>query len=727
MQNVADFNADLYKEIVSELPDGVLVIASGGEIVMFNQKAEVLLGLSPNDTGRLFVEVFPDRGDEYGNFAALMPEILRRCMGSSETLSEISADYINDSGKKFKLLLTADILNSGGERAMSVLIKDITDSSSQSRFLSKMSHEFRTPINAILGMNEMILRECSDEQILEYAEYIQSSGKSLLFLMNDILDMAKIESGRLEINPMEYTTADFLLELWNTVYLRAKEKNLSLSFVVDKSMPKTLFGDVIRLKQITSNILSNAILRSEKGGVELDIACQCADDKNASLIISVKDHGGDFSPDDFNMFKSDSSYGLHISMELIRLMGGSIDTKKNSPQGLIFTACVPQTVIDSQYMGDFEAIRHEHSYSPQSGGLHISKSQNARVLVVDDNIMNITVFKALLKNTGLDIVSAESGKVCLEIAKEQQFDIIFMDHMMPEMDGIETLHQLRDMADCPNKDTPVIALTANALSGAKEFYLNEGFSDFLAKPIDSKQLEEMITRYLADERSGFSLSEDFQASETSDVSSGANNEDGADSYADYEEYGISIADGLGYSGDSMDVYLELMDMFLNNVSKQAMMEQLIVDCDIKNYSIEVHGLKGNARMLGANRLADIAYEHEKQGKAGNLEYVEEHWDELIAVWNETLEGFGEFYRSQTGAADDEIVADDGECFEISQDDMTEVANLITNFETSKAVQQLSDWLKKPLKQEVRKRLKDAFNALDKEYDEDKAIEILSSN
>ena len=351
------------------------------------------------------------------------------------------------------------------------------------------------------------------------------------------------------------------------------------------------------------------------------------------------------------------------------------------------------------------------------------------------NASHITVFKALLKNTGLDIVSAESGKACLEIAKNQRFDIIFMDHMMPEMDGIETLHQLRSIPDCPNKDTPVIALTANALSGAKEFYLNEGFTDFLAKPIDSKQLEEMITRFLADERSGFSLSDAFQASETSVASSASaassdfNDEGGADSYADYEEYGISITDGLGYSGDSMDVYLELMDMFLNNASKQEMMEQLIVDCDIKNYSIEVHGLKGNARMLGANRLADIAYEHEKQGKAGNLEYVEAHWDELVSVWNETLEGFGEFYRSQMGDAADEggIAADDGECFEVSQEDMTEVANLIINFETSKATQQLSDWLKKPLRQEVRKRIKDAFNALDKEYDEDKAIEILSSN
>ena len=391
--------------------------------------------------------------------------------------------------------------------------------------------------------------------------------------------------------------------------------------------------------------------------------------------------------------------------------------------------------IDSQYMGDFEAIRHEHSHSPQGGGLRISESQNAHVLVVDDNVMNITVFKALLKNTGLDIVSAESGRACLEIAQKQRFDIIFMDHMMPEMDGIETLHQLRSMPDCPNKDTPVIALTANALSGAREFYLNEGFTDFLAKPIDSKLLEEMITRYLADGRPSFSFSENIQASEPSDASnvsaclSDFDDKGGADSYADYEEYGISITDGLGYSGDSMDVYLELMDMFLNNASKQGMMEQLIVDCDIKNYSIEVHGLKGNARMLGANRLADIAYEHEKQGKAGNLEYVEEHWDELVSVWNETLEGFGEFYRSQMGDAADEggIAADDGECFEVSQEDMTEVANLIINFETSKATQQLSDWLKKPLKQEVRKRIKDAFNALDKEYDEDKAIEILSSN
>lgn len=727
MQNVSDFNTDLYKKIVAGLPDGIIVIALSGELVMFNQSAELLLGLMPHDIGRPFAEVFPSL-EGRGSFAGMISDILRRCI----EVKEISADYINDGGKKFKLLLSTSILSSSNERVMSVLIKDVTDSSSQSRFLSNMSHEFRTPINAILGMNEMILRECSDEQIREYAEYIRSSGKSLLFLMNDVLDMAKIESGHLEINPMEYETADFLMELWNTVYLRAKEKNLSLSFVTDKSMPKTLFGDVIRLKQITSNILSNAILRSERVGVELDIACRCTDGSDASLIISVKDHGGEFSPDDFNMYKTDSGYGLHISMELIRLMGGSIDIRENSPQGLIFTVSVPQKIVDSQYMGDFEAMRHEQrSYSAQGGRLDISsKFKNASLLVVDDNIMNITVFKALLKNTGLDIVTAESGKACLELAKKQRFDIIFMDHMMPEMDGIETLQQLKSMAGCPNTDVPVIALTANALSGAKEFYLNEGFTDFLAKPIDSKQLNETIIKYLPNECSEFSEpSTACEVPDPTEASEALDETGGADSYADYEEYGISIADGLEYSGESMDVYLELMDMFLNNVSKQEMMEQLIVDCDIKNYSIEVHGLKGNARMLGANRLADIAYEHEKQGKAGNLEYVEEHWDELVSVWNETLEGFGGFYRSQMGDAADEdgIAADDGECFEVSQEDMTEVANLIINFETSKATQQLSDWLKKPLEKDVRKRLKDAFNALDKEYDEDKAIEILNGN
>ncbi len=727
MQNVSEFNTDLYKGIVAGLPDGVIVMTLCGELVMFNQRAELLFCLTPNDIGRPFAEVFPNLEDR-GSFAGMISDVLRRCI----EVKEISADYINDGGKKFKLLLSTGILNSNDETVMSVLIKDVTDSSSQSRFLSNMSHEFRTPINAILGMNEMILRECSDGQIREYAEYIRSSGKSLLFLMNDVLDMAKIESGHLEINPMEYETADFLMELWNTVYLRAKEKNLSLSFVTDKSMPKTLFGDVIRLKQITSNILSNAILRSDRGGVELDIACQCTDGSDANLVISVRDHGGEFSPDDFNMYKTDSGYGLHISMELIRLMGGSIDIKENSPQGLIFTVSVPQRIVDSRYMGDFEAMRHEQrSYSAQGGRLDISsKFKNASLLVVDDNIMNITVFKALLKNTGLDIVTAESGKACLELAKKQRFDIIFMDHMMPEMDGIETLQQLKSMAGCPNTDVPVIALTANALSGAKEFYLNEGFTDFLAKPIDSKQLNETIIKYLPNECSEFS--ESSAACEIPDLTEAPEaleETGGADSYADYEEYGISIADGLEYSGESMDVYLELMDMFLNNVSKQEMMEQLIVDCDIKNYSIEVHGLKGNARMLGANRLADIAYEHEKQGKAGNLEYVEEHWDELVSVWNETLEGFGGFYRSQMGDAADEdgIVADGGECFEVSQEDMTEVANLIINFETSKATQQLSDWLKKPLEKDVRKRLKDAFNALDKEYDEDKAIEILNGN
>ena len=715
MQYTADFSADLYSRIVSDLPSGVIVIAFSGEIILFNQESERLLGLKADDVGKQFCDIFSTHMDE-GSFGMTVSDAVKK----RSTAYGLSADYINN-GKKNKLTLSTSIINADGQEVLSVLIQDATENDAKNRFLSNMSHEFRTPINAILGMNEMILRECHDEQIRTYAEYIQSSGKSLLFLMNDLLDMAKIESGNFELNPAEYETADFLMELWNIVYIRANAKNIRLSFATDNSMPKTLFGDVDRIKQIAANIMLTAISHSTKDGEELSISCRQIDDDNVELIISVKDTGGELFFDNFNTQSDDSSYGLDISMSLVKLMGGNIYITTGSSNELIFTAYVPQKIIDASYIDDFETLRMRSSYSPDVQRM-APCFKNANVLVVDDNHMNITVFKSLLKDTGINITSADSGSACLEIAKQTHFDIIFMDHMMPVMDGIETMQHIKDMPDGPNYTVPVIALTANAISGSREFYLGMGFSDFLAKPIDSKQLEEMIIKYLPEECVEFVYpSPDMKPAD--DVQ-----EADMDSYGSYEQYGISIADGLEYSGSSMDVYLELMGMFLNDTAKQEKLEQLIVDYNMKNYGIEVHALKGNARMLGANTLADIAFEHEKQSKAGNAEYVEEHWDELVSAWNTTLEGFDLFYHSQCGdAADGE--ADDalpeGECIEISADDMAKVAELIGNFQTSEAVTQLKDWLKSPLEQDVRSRLKEALAALEQEYDEDKAMDILN--
>ena len=617
----------------------------------------------------------------------------------------------------------------------------------KSYFLSNMSHEIRTPINAVLGMNEMILRECTDATILSYADNIQSSGKTLLFLINDILDMSKIESGKMEIVPAEYETADMIIDLWNVMYLRAQEKGLNVNFILDEKLPRTLLGDDVRIKQIVTNLLTNAVKYTSKGGVELRAGYSMIGEKMMDLIISVKDTGMGIRQEDMGrLFESfrriderknrnieGTGLGMNIVMSLLELMGGDIEVDSEYQKGSTFTVTIPQRIVSDEGIGDFESVMGKQ----RSGAAKNWKSfvaPNANILVVDDNTMNLGVFQALLKRTKMNIVTADSGRKCLELVKEQSFNIIFMDHMMPEMDGIETLHEIQKLEHFPNEETPVIALTANALAGARESYLREGFKDFLTKPIDAYLLEQMILSYLPDEL--------VQITEQADDLQGENHEElldknretvqsgfeglGPDEQVLQEEYDISLKNGLALVQGELEMYLDIVDLFLKDRKRQEAMQQLIAEENLEEYAISVHGVKGTARALGADKFADIAYEHEMKSKAGELEYVKAHWDELVAVWDNTLMGLQEFYGKYR-AEDDKygVVSDNGgEILQLSQNDLEEVAELLDDFETDQAIEKLKNWIGSPLEQGMHERIKNVLIALEDDFDEHTAIKLL---
>ena len=611
-------------------------------------------------------------------------------------------------------------------------------SRSKSYFLSNMSHEIRTPINAVLGMNEMILRECIDESILSYAENIQSSGKTLLFLINDILDMSKIESGKMEIVPIEYETADIIIDLWNVIYLRAHEKGLTVNFIVDNTLPRILFGDDVRIKQIVTNLLTNAVKYTSKGGIELHAGYERTKEDGVDPIISVKDTGMGIRQEDMGkLFESfrrideeknrnieGTGLGMNIVMSLLRLMGGDIKVDSEYQKGSTFTVTIPQKIISDEAAGDFEAIMSRQR-SGSAGNQKSFVAPEANILVVDDNTMNLSVFKALLKRTKMNIVTADSGRKCLELVKEQSFDIIFMDHMMPEMDGIETLHEIQKLEHFPNEETPVIALTANAFAGAKESYLKEGFEDFLTKPIDANLLEQMIISYLPKEL--VQITEQTETFAIGPEGSGYKlPESLSELQKSLEKYDVSIENGLSLVKGEMEMYLDIVELFLKDRKRQDTMQQLMAEQNMEEYSILVHSLKGNARALGADRLADIAYEHEVKSRDGEIEYVKTHWDELIAAWDNAFEGLQEFY-GRYRAEDDKygMVSDnDGEVLKLSQSDLAEVVALLDDFETEKAIEKLKNWISSPLEQGMHDRIKNALIALEDEFDEYKAIELL---
>ncbi|MCM1261229.1 MAG: response regulator [Butyrivibrio sp.] len=758
MSNQND-HGDLYREIVTNMLEGVMVISMNGKITMLNQAAEHMLGLTQNDIGNSFANVFLTR-DGTDSFT----EVILDTIYEKEKVSNMPVDYLLE-GENRNLSLTTSYIHNEGEKSVVVVIDDVTElnelrdaqtaldkirklnieyekakdeavraNEAKSLFLSNMSHEIRTPINAVLGMNEMILRECNDEQLLSYAANIQSSGKTLLFLINDILDMSKIESGKMEIVKVEYDFADILIDLWNIIFLRAQEKGLTLSFTLDETMPKTLYGDDVRIKQIVTNLLTNAVKYTPQGGIEVCAAYEKTGDEQINLIMSVKDTGMGIKKEDMSkLFESfqrldeeknrnieGTGLGMNITMSLLKLMDGDMKVESEYGKGSTFTVTIPQKIVYGEPTGSFEEIRgkREQNYLKKQQAY---EAPDASVLVVDDNEMNRKVFQALLKRTKMKITTADSGRQCLELVKKEHFHIIFMDHMMPEMDGIETLHEIRKLSDFPNENTPVIVLTANALSGAKEGYLKEGFADFLTKPIDGELLEQTVARYLPKD-----LIKEKKADAQENEQDGINIDE-----EKYKPYGISIARGLSLAQDDALMYLDLVKMFLKEKEKQEVMSQYISAQNMADYAILVHGLKGNARTLGADALADAAYEHEMRSKADDNDYVAAHWDELTAVWDKTLEGFQIYYDDNTEDNDNAEVAENEtaggegkEQLQLSQDDFERVAALLDDFETQKAIGQLKEWDGCPLAQEVRRRVEDALAALEDEFDEEKAIRIL---
>ena len=404
----------------------------------------------------------------------------------------------------------------------------IAAANAKSVFLANMSHEIRTPINAILGMDTMILRECNDNEILEYAGNIQSASQTLLSLINDILDFSKIETGKLELVAGDYALSSLINDVYHMLISKAKEKGLALNVESNKNLPAKLYGDEVRIRQIIVNILNNAIKYTKKGSVTLtvgmsdmklsdmpdhsnDSKSENITDKNTIITFRIADTGIGIKKenishlfDSFSRFDEEKNkyiegtgLGLAITKQLVDLMNGEIVVTSEYGKGSVFTVSIPQKIVSDLKIGDISEKYNEPSNKKKKKSTFTAPDAN--VLVVDDVKMNINVFKALLKRTEINVDSAMSGSEALDMIKEKKYDIIFLDHMMPGMDGIETYQNMKMLEDNPNKDTTVVMLTANAIMGAKEEYLGIGFSDYLSKPVQAPKLESMILKYLPEE------------------------------------------------------------------------------------------------------------------------------------------------------------------------------------------------------------------------------------
>ncbi len=397
-------------------------------------------------------------------------------------------------------------------RRLSVAAKEANQANeAKSYFLSTMSHDIRTPMNAIIGMNEMILRDSRDEKILMYSESIKAAGNTLLRIINDILDFSKIEAGKMEIINVDYSFVSLLNDLVNMVQRKADEKGLTFELDVDENIPGVMYGDEIRIKQVITNILSNAVKYTKEGSVTFSVSATKCEDKPdyVTLHISVKDTGIGIKKEDIdklfvaferieekrNRNIEGTGLGMAIAQSFLDMMGSKLQVESEYGKGSVFSFDLEQKVVKWEPVGEFDAAFKRYISERKLYRVQFT-APKARILVVDDTEVNLKVFVSLLGETKMQIETADSGDACIALFKRNPYDVIFLDHMMPDKDGIETIKEMKECTDTPNQKTPVICLTANAVSGMREMYINAGFDDYLTKPIDTGKLESVLLKYL---------------------------------------------------------------------------------------------------------------------------------------------------------------------------------------------------------------------------------------
>ncbi len=598
----------------------------------------------------------------------------------------------------------------------------------KSRFLANMSHEIRTPINTIMGMNEIILREDSTGvpkmyfmSIVNAALDIKNASESLLSLINEILDMSKIESGKMHLVEKEYETANLLRSVISMIKVRSEEKKLEFGIDIDEKLPIALYGDDGKVKQIVLNLLTNALKYTEKGGFVLRIKVENIDDDYCDLRISVKDTGIGVKTEDLdklftayerldeerNSAIQGTGLGLDISRRFSELLNGRLWCESEYGKGSEFILTLRQRIIDATPIGKFSMVDENMRTGPYVPQFI---APEARALVVDDNSMNLTVITGLLKPTQVQVDTVKSGQEALDKLEEREYDIILLDHMMPEMDGIETMAHIKERGIT----TPTFALTANAVSDAKEFYISKGFTGYLAKPINTIVLEKELMKYLGDKVE--EKPAERQESEEKDYFSEK------DAWIDEVE-GITVLDGIENSG-GRSLFVGSLKMFYDTIDENIeVLESAYQQADWNLLTIKVHAFKTSARIIGANELSDLARRMEDAGKAGNALFIKANYRDLIEMYRDfknKLKKLDEIEADQTEADQTEKkeVSDDVIC-----DALDAIRELVEQMDYD-AIEMILDEVRGYEMSEDRKKLVEDLTKSLKQYDWDTMEELL---
>lgn len=595
----------------------------------------------------------------------------------------------------------------------------------KSEFLANMSHEIRTPMNAIVGLSDLIIQESKGRKIYNYACDIKTSSQDLLAIINDILDISKVEVGKMELAEGAYYTRKMIGDVVGMMEWAASKRDLQLRCEFHEDVPRGLYGDDGRIRQILINILNNAVKFTKKGYVKLTVGgCYTGEDM-WNLLLQVEDTGIGIRPEDmtkiFENFRQVDSrknrnvegtgLGLSISKKLAELMHGTIEVQSVYGEGSTFTIMIPQRVLDRQPVSE----QDEYIQEPEER-LRMFTAPDYKILVVDDNLINRKVALGMLKPYGFQLASAKSGPEAIEMVKKEKYDMIFMDHMMPDMDGVETTRIIRE--ECgENGNTPiVIALTANAMAGVREMFLANGFQDFLAKPVDRVPMYRMLDKWIPDRRRSFEDEAETAGAKEAPVSS--------EDFSDIVPESVDGKKAAEYHTGSAQDYLELLELFyMDGLKKTKYLAGLLENGDMKNYRIEVHALKSASANLGAMELSARAREHEEAAAREDTAFIGEHYQELMSAYKKLLGEIKAVLEKKKKLTQEQDAGKPPIGSEELENGLREALELISHFKSKQCAAKAEWLLTHQLPEDIRLQLSDVQVKL-KMYQDDDAEDML---